>query len=79
MFFARKLTNQSLPDIGKRFGGRDHSTVIHAIKSVEKRLSEDPYLEIEVEVLRERLSTGELPQKPIVSWMQESEPCKVLA
>jgi chromosomal replication initiator protein len=47
----------STPDIGRRFGGRDHSTVIHAIRAVEKRAAADPFLEIEIEALRERLSS----------------------
>ena len=56
MFFARKMTAMSLPQIGDRFGGRDHTTVIHAIRAVEKRACNDPYLEMELEVLRERFS-----------------------
>ena len=56
MYLARKLTRMSTPDIGRRFGGRDHSTVIHAIRAVEKRAADDPFLEIEIETLRERLS-----------------------
>lgn len=55
MFFARKFTNQPLTDIGRRFN-RDHSTVIHAVRAVEKRAAQDPFLEMELEVLRERLS-----------------------
>jgi chromosomal replication initiator protein len=55
MYLARKLTRMSTPDIGRRFGGRDHSTVVHAIHAVEKRAAADPYLEIEIETLRERL------------------------
>lgn len=56
MFFAHKLTGLPTTEIGRRFGGRDHSTVIHARKAVEKRAARDPYLEMELEVLRERLS-----------------------
>lgn len=40
MYLARKLTLKSLPDIGRRFGHRDHTTVIHAIRAVEKRLAD---------------------------------------
>lgn len=57
MYLARKLTRMSTPDIGRRFGGRDHSTVIHALRAVERRAAVDPFLEIEIEVLRERLSS----------------------
>jgi len=42
MFLARELTPQSLPAIGRSFGDRDHSTVIHAIRNVERRLRDDP-------------------------------------
>lgn len=41
MYLAREQTGQSLPCIGKRFGGRDHSTVIHAVREVRKRMSAD--------------------------------------
>jgi chromosomal replication initiation ATPase DnaA len=42
--------------IGRHFGGRDHTTVLHAKKVVEMRADRDPFLEMELEVLRERLS-----------------------
>jgi chromosomal replication initiation ATPase DnaA len=56
MYLCRALTKASLPDIGNRFGGRDHTTVIHALKAVEKRADADPLFGLELEVLRERLS-----------------------
>jgi chromosomal replication initiator protein len=56
MFLSRELTDHSLPSLGKFFGRRDHSTVIHALRAVEQRMADDPYTEIEVEVLRERLT-----------------------
>lgn len=37
MYLTREMTTRSLPDIGYHFGGRDHSTVIHAIRQVEAR------------------------------------------
>ena len=36
MFLAKNLTSKSLPEIGRRFGGRDHTTVIHAVKKIEE-------------------------------------------
>ncbi|MDB4980364.1 MAG: chromosomal replication initiator protein DnaA [Myxococcales bacterium] len=42
MFLARKLTNMSYPEIGSRFGGKDHSTVISAVKKIERLCGEDP-------------------------------------
>jgi chromosomal replication initiator protein len=41
MYLSRQLTSASYPDIGDRFGGKDHSTIIHAIKKIEKTLEED--------------------------------------
>ncbi len=41
MYLSRQLTSSSYPDIGDRFGGKDHSTIIHAIKKIEKTLEED--------------------------------------
>ncbi|NIO15434.1 MAG: chromosomal replication initiator protein DnaA [Deltaproteobacteria bacterium] len=42
MYLMRQFTNLSLPEIGQKFGGRDHSTVIHAVKKIESRIAEDP-------------------------------------
>ena len=42
MYIARKMTSLSTIEIGQRFGGRDHSTVIHAVKKVESRMESDP-------------------------------------
>ena len=42
MFLARRLTNHSLEDIGGYFGGRDHSTVVHAIAKIEQLSKSDP-------------------------------------
>jgi chromosomal replication initiation ATPase DnaA len=55
MFLCRELTGRSLPDIGRRFGGRDHSTVLHALRAVEKRRREDPELDADLRRLRARL------------------------
>jgi chromosomal replication initiator protein len=43
MYLARKLTHSSLIEIGERFGGKDHSTVIHSIKKIEEKINNDPY------------------------------------
>lgn len=56
MFLASQLTPKSLPEIGRRFGGRDHTTVMHAIRVVTHRIEADAELALDVEVLRERLS-----------------------
>ncbi|WP_294091149.1 chromosomal replication initiator protein DnaA [Sphingomonas sp.] len=41
MYLAKRLTTRSLPEIGRKFGGRDHSTVIHAVRRIEELRSED--------------------------------------
>ena len=42
MFLSRKYTSSSFPEIGRRFGGKNHSTVVHAVKNVEKKIVKDP-------------------------------------
>lgn len=44
MFLAKQMTPKSLPDIGRRFGGRDHTTVIHAVRQIERLSQADPAL-----------------------------------
>ena len=56
MYLARETTPLSLPNIGRRFGGRDHTTVIHAIKKVKERAANDEEFAAELEILRERLA-----------------------
>ncbi|KJV68681.1 chromosomal replication initiator protein DnaA [Candidatus Neoehrlichia procyonis] len=51
MYLAKKLTQKSLPDIGKSFGGRDHATVIHAVKQIEKLISIDSRLNDDINLL----------------------------
>ena len=36
MYLSKKLTTRSLPEIGRKFGGRDHTTVIHAVKKIDE-------------------------------------------
>ncbi|MEX5727890.1 chromosomal replication initiator protein [Rhodovulum iodosum] len=55
MYLAKKLTTSSLPDIGRRFGGRDHTTVMHAVKRVEELRSSDAQIAEDVEMLRRTL------------------------
>ena len=42
MYLCKTLTTRSLPDIGRRFGGRDHTTVLHAVRKIERLYQEDP-------------------------------------
>ena len=52
MYLARKLTVRSLPEIGAAFGGKDHTTILHAVKKVEEILSKDEQIRKIVETLR---------------------------
>jgi chromosomal replication initiator protein len=56
MYLARILTTRSLPEIGRRFGGRDHTTVLHACRRVEALCQEDKEFKTEVEFLRSVLT-----------------------
>lgn len=51
MYLAKQLTPRSLPEIGRRFGGRDHTTVIHAVRQIEKLRGEDSEIDNDVRTL----------------------------
>ncbi len=51
MYLAKKMTSRSLPEIGRRFGGRDHSTVLHAVRKIEELIKTDDKLAREVALL----------------------------
>ena len=51
MYLARRHTGLSLPEIGKRFGGRDHTTVIHAVRKVKRQVGEDPAFKNKVDLV----------------------------
>ena len=55
MYLSKQLTSRSLPDIGRRFGGRDHTTVMHAVKKVEDLQGKDVSFAEDVEILRRML------------------------
>ncbi len=55
MHLAKTLTNKSLPEIGRRFGGRDHTTVMHACKTIEKLKDTDSQIAEDLEILRRLL------------------------
>ena len=55
MYLSKLLTTKSLPEIGRRFGGRDHTTVIHAVKKVEELKRSDFQIAEDVELLRRML------------------------
>ncbi|MGI3169865.1 chromosomal replication initiator protein DnaA [Pseudooceanicola sp. C21-150M6] len=55
MYLAKVLTSRSLPEIGRRFGGRDHTTVIHGVKRIEELKLQDAQIAEDVELLRRAL------------------------
>jgi chromosomal replication initiator protein len=55
MYLAKQLTTRSLPQIGRKFGGRDHTTVMHAVRKIEELTRTDPSLAEDVELLRRML------------------------
>jgi chromosomal replication initiator protein len=55
MFLAKQLTSRSLPEIGRKFGGRDHTTVMHAVRKVDELRERDTSFAEDVELLRRML------------------------
>jgi chromosomal replication initiator protein len=55
MYLAKTLTLRSLPEIGRRFGGRDHTTVLHAVRKIEGLVDSDTALAEEIDLLRRAL------------------------
>jgi len=58
MWLAKQLTTRSLPDIGRRFGGRDHTTVLHAVRRIEALRQTDTQLARDLEALSRKLRGG---------------------
>ncbi|MDJ0821630.1 MAG: chromosomal replication initiator protein DnaA [Paracoccaceae bacterium] len=55
MYLCKQLTSRSLPEIGRRFGGRDHTTVMHGVKRIEELRQQDGQIDEDVEMLRRAL------------------------
>lgn len=55
MYLAKKMTPRSLPEIGRIFGGRDHSTVIHAVRTIEQLRQTNPEIDSDIRVLQRKL------------------------
>ncbi|MBL8769776.1 MAG: chromosomal replication initiator protein DnaA [Phenylobacterium sp.] len=55
MWLAKQITTRSLPDIGRRFGGRDHTTVLHAVRRIEQLKGEDAVIARDIDVLLRKL------------------------
>ena len=54
MYLSKKYTTKSLPDIGRKFSGRDHTTVIHSVKTIEKLLQKDNSLFQSVDLIKKQ-------------------------
>jgi chromosomal replication initiator protein len=55
MYLSKQLTSRSLPEIGRKFGGRDHTTVMHAVRKIEEIKATDPSFAEDIELLRRML------------------------
>ncbi|TAN08324.1 MAG: chromosomal replication initiator protein DnaA, partial [Rhizobiaceae bacterium] len=56
MYLSKVMTPRSLPEIGRRFGGRDHTTVLHAVRKIEDQSGADTSLAQEIELLKRLIS-----------------------
>ena len=56
MYFCKRLTRRSFPDIGQRFGGRDHTTVMHAVKRIEELAAEDVAFAAELQEIGRKIT-----------------------
>ena len=52
MYLAKSITSRSLPEIGRKFGGRDHTTVMHAVKKIEELKLQDVNFNEDIELLK---------------------------
>ena len=58
MYLAKHLTSSSYPEIGQKFGGRDHTTVMHGVSKIEKAMNEDASIVDDIKILKTLLSTA---------------------
>jgi len=55
MYLAKQMTHRSLPEIGRRFGGRDHTTIMHGVRKIEELMATDSQLSDDLQLLRRLL------------------------
>mgnify|MGYP001317678911 FL=1 len=55
MYLAKQMTSRSLPEIGRRFGGRDHTTIMHGVRKIEELRGADSGLAEDIDLLRRLL------------------------
>jgi chromosomal replication initiator protein len=58
MYLTKKLTTRSLPEIGRKFANRDHTTVIHAVKTIDKLLKNDEKMRTNIEEIKSIILNG---------------------
>jgi hypothetical protein len=77
MYLSRQLTTYSYPNIGRFFGNRDHTTVIHAVTQVTRLMGEDPLFKDKVETIRDgivsKISPENRGERPISSFSENLE------
>jgi len=57
MYLCKQMTSRSLPEIGRRFGGRDHTTVMHGVKRIDELQVQDAQISEDLEILRRTLES----------------------
>ena len=57
MYLTKKLTTGSLPEIGRKFGGRDHTTVIHAVKKIEELKQNNPKFDEDINLITQMITS----------------------
>lgn len=57
MYLSKQMTTRSLPDIGRRFGGRDHTTIMHGVRKIEQLSTMDPQISEDLDLLRRLLGS----------------------
>lgn len=55
MYLSKQMTHRSLPEIGKRFGGRDHTTIMHGVRKIEELMATDSQLSDDLQLLKRQL------------------------
>jgi chromosomal replication initiator protein len=56
MYLAKMLTTRSFPEIGRRFGGRDHTTIMHGARKIERMIADDARLAADVDAIKNRIT-----------------------
>ncbi len=57
MYLAKQMTTRSLPEIGRRFGGRDHTTIMHGVRKIEELMAQDQQMAEDLALLRRLLDS----------------------